>query len=72
MLNYIKGDVLDTNRSIIAHSCNNSGGYGSGVAGTIARSIGLDTIKMDSGFGGFGCRSSLRNSRCILYQLIGA
>ncbi len=39
MLKYIKGDVLDTTRSIVAHSCNNSGGYGSGVAGAIARSI---------------------------------
>lgn len=34
---YIKGDLFTTNSHIIAHGCNIRGGYGSGVAGIMAR-----------------------------------
>lgn len=36
MINYIKGDLFDTDADIIAHGCNCRGGYGSGVAKTMA------------------------------------
>lgn len=36
MVKYIKGDLFDTDCDIIAHGCNCSGGYGSGVAYTMA------------------------------------
>jgi len=38
-INYIKGDILNTKRKLIAHSCNNMGKFGAGVALTIARFI---------------------------------
>lgn len=37
MIKYIKGDLLTTNCEIIAHGCNCSGGFGSGIAGLIAK-----------------------------------
>ena len=37
MITYIKGDLFSTNADIIAHGCNCLGGYGSGVAYTMAR-----------------------------------
>lgn len=36
MVKYIKGDLFDTTCDIIAHGCNCRGGYGSGVAYTMA------------------------------------
>jgi len=36
MIRYIKGDLFDTDCDIIAHGCNCRGGYGSGVAYTMA------------------------------------
>jgi O-acetyl-ADP-ribose deacetylase (regulator of RNase III) len=36
-LHYVKGDLFCSDRQIIAHGCNNQGGFGSGVAGQIAR-----------------------------------
>jgi O-acetyl-ADP-ribose deacetylase (regulator of RNase III) len=36
MINYIKGDLFDTNADIIAHGCNCSNGFGSGVAKIVA------------------------------------
>lgn len=36
MINYVKGDLFDTGCDIIAHGCNCRGGYGSGVAYTMA------------------------------------
>lgn len=36
-LQYIHGDLFNTKREIIAHGCNTKGGFGSGVAGQIAR-----------------------------------
>ena len=35
MIRYIKGDLLSVTKGIIAHGCNCSGGFGSGVAGQI-------------------------------------
>lgn len=35
MINYIKKDITTVERGIIAHGCNASGGFGSGVAGAI-------------------------------------
>ena len=36
-MKYITGDLLDVTEGIICHGCNLSGGFGSGVAGAIAR-----------------------------------
>lgn len=36
MINYIQGDLFDTDAEIIAHGCNCRGGFGSGVAKIIA------------------------------------
>ena len=36
-MKYIQGDLLDIKQGIIAHGCNLSGGFGSGVAGAIAK-----------------------------------
>jgi len=37
MIHYVKGDVTDAQQQVIAHGCNCSGGFGSGVAGAIRR-----------------------------------
>lgn len=37
MVKYKKGDLLQATEDIIAHGCNCSGGFGSGVAGQIAK-----------------------------------
>ena len=37
MVKYKKGDLLEAPETIIAHGCNSSGGFGSGVAGQIAK-----------------------------------
>ncbi len=37
MIKYKKGDLLEATENIIAHGCNCSGGFGSGVAGQIAK-----------------------------------
>lgn len=37
MIRYVKGDLFDTECDIIAHGCNCRGGYGSGVAYTMAK-----------------------------------
>lgn len=37
MVKYKKGDLLEATEDIIAHGCNCSGGFGSGVAGQIAK-----------------------------------
>jgi O-acetyl-ADP-ribose deacetylase (regulator of RNase III) len=37
MLTYIKGNLFDTHREVICHGCNVAGGFGSGVAGQIAK-----------------------------------
>jgi O-acetyl-ADP-ribose deacetylase (regulator of RNase III) len=37
MIHYKKGNVLEASEMIIAHGCNCSGGFGSGVAGQIAQ-----------------------------------
>lgn len=37
MIKYKKGDLLKASENIIAHGCNCAGGYGSGVAGQIAK-----------------------------------
>lgn len=37
MIKLIKGDLFNTNTNLICHGVNCSGGYGSGVAGQIAR-----------------------------------
>lgn len=37
MIKYAKGDVLKSGADIIAHGCNCIGGFGSGVAGQIAK-----------------------------------
>jgi len=37
MIIYKKGDLLEATENIIAHGCNCSGGFGSGVAGQIAK-----------------------------------
>lgn len=37
MIHYVKGDVTDAQQQVIAHGCNCSGGFGSGVAGAIKR-----------------------------------
>jgi O-acetyl-ADP-ribose deacetylase (regulator of RNase III) len=37
MVKYVKGDLFETDRDIIAHGCNCRGGYGSGVAYTMAK-----------------------------------
>lgn len=36
-LNYVNGNVLDTERTVIAHGVNCFGGFGAGVAGQIAK-----------------------------------
>lgn len=36
-LTHIKSDLFTTSRPVIAHGCNTRGGFGSGVAGQIAR-----------------------------------
>ena len=36
-MKYIKGNLLDVTEGIICHGCNLSGGFGSGVAGAMAR-----------------------------------
>jgi O-acetyl-ADP-ribose deacetylase (regulator of RNase III) len=36
-LKFVKGNLFDTKDGIIAHGCNCRGGFGSGVAGQIAR-----------------------------------
>jgi O-acetyl-ADP-ribose deacetylase (regulator of RNase III) len=36
-LNYIQGDLLQTSREVIGHCVNNRGGFGSGIAGQIAK-----------------------------------
>ena len=36
MIKYVKGDLFDTKCDIIAHGCNCRGGFGSGVAYTMA------------------------------------
>jgi len=37
MIKMVKGDLLKADTTIIAHGCNCSGGFGSGVAGAIAQ-----------------------------------
>lgn len=37
MIKYIQGDLFDSKADIIAHGCNCRGGYGSGVAKTMAQ-----------------------------------
>jgi O-acetyl-ADP-ribose deacetylase (regulator of RNase III) len=37
MIHYVNGDLFDTDAEIIAHGCNCRGGYGSGVAGIMAK-----------------------------------
>jgi O-acetyl-ADP-ribose deacetylase (regulator of RNase III) len=37
MINYVKGDLFKSGADIIAHGCNCRGGYGSGVAFTMAK-----------------------------------
>lgn len=37
MVHYIKGDVFSSGAQLIAHGCNCRGGFGSGVAGVIAK-----------------------------------
>lgn len=37
MIHYVKGDVTEASQDLIAHGCNCSGGFGSGVAGAIRR-----------------------------------
>lgn len=37
MITYIKGDLFDTKADLIAHGCNCKGGYGSGIAYTMAK-----------------------------------
>ena len=37
MINYIKKDITSVDRGIVAHGCNASGGFGSGVAGAIKK-----------------------------------
>lgn len=37
MLKFVKGDITDNQIGIIAHGCNCSGGFGSGVAGAIKK-----------------------------------
>lgn len=37
MINYIKGDIFSTDCDIICHGVNCSGGFGSGIAGQIAK-----------------------------------
>ena len=37
MLSTIKGDIFSSDADIIAHGCNCKGGYGSGVAGVMAK-----------------------------------
>lgn len=37
MIHYVKGDVTEAPQQLIAHGCNCSGGFGSGVAGAIRR-----------------------------------
>jgi O-acetyl-ADP-ribose deacetylase (regulator of RNase III) len=37
MVKYVKGDLFDTDCDIIAHGCNCRGGFGSGVAYTMAK-----------------------------------
>jgi O-acetyl-ADP-ribose deacetylase (regulator of RNase III) len=37
MIHYIQGDLFDTDAEVIAHGCNCKGGFGSGVAGIMAR-----------------------------------
>lgn len=36
MIKYIQGDIFESEERIIAHGCNCSGGFGSGIAKTIA------------------------------------
>lgn len=36
-LTYVRGNLFETDAQIIAHGCNCKGGFGSGVAGQIAR-----------------------------------
>lgn len=37
MVRYVKGDLFTTDCDLIAHGCNCRGGYGSGVAYTMAK-----------------------------------
>ena len=37
MVKLIKGNVFESNADIIAHGCNTMGGFGSGVAGQMAK-----------------------------------
>lgn len=37
MLNVVKGDLLAVKQGVIAHGCNCLGGFGSGIAGAIAK-----------------------------------
>lgn len=37
MIRYVKGDVTAATQQLIAHGCNCSGGFGSGVAGAIRK-----------------------------------
>jgi O-acetyl-ADP-ribose deacetylase (regulator of RNase III) len=37
MINYVKGDLFKAPEKILAHGCNCSGGYGSGVAAGMAK-----------------------------------
>lgn len=37
MIKYVKGDVFSTKAQIIAHGCNCRGGYGAGIAATMAK-----------------------------------
>lgn len=37
MIKYVKGDIFDSNADVIAHGVNCAGGFGSGVAGQIAK-----------------------------------
>ena len=37
MIKYFKGDVFSTSAEIIAHGCNCRGGFGAGIAATVAK-----------------------------------
>ena len=37
MINYVKGDLFESDAEVIAHGCNCRNGFGSGVAGIMAR-----------------------------------
>lgn len=37
MINYVKGDVLESGAGVVAHGCNCKGGFGSGVAGAVTQ-----------------------------------